>query len=334
MTDYRQLLACSDTELAQVDPLVMNLLVAKSIPSLADLEIARYQQLADQWAEGIRARLPRAERVFQKSPGDWKNDIRFLRLAVLCEYVDRDLGIRYREDQRDIKAVLYTDPRDLFLNGVMDTRQGTCGNMSMLHVALGRRLGWPVSLASAGSHFICRYDDGQVTYNIEATQTGLGGFKSPPDEYYIKEYNLTPKAIHSGSDLRWVPPRELLGIFLGLRGRHMRDTGRWDEAERDYLLARHLFPSNRKLYLDATGVAIERSLQRFEPNELGAPSSLMAWIQTDFVSRVPPKPRQLLERKVEITTLPDMLKHYSKPGLIVQAASTGKPASVLNVSTS
>ena len=85
MTDYRQLLACSDDELARVDPLVMNLLVAKSIPSLADLDIARYQKMADQWADNIRTRLPRAERIFQKTPGDWKNDVRFLRLAVLCE---------------------------------------------------------------------------------------------------------------------------------------------------------------------------------------------------------------------------------------------------------
>ena len=67
MTDYRQLLACSDAELARVDPLVMNLLVAKSIPSLADLDIARYQRLADQWADGIRSRLPKAERIFQKT---------------------------------------------------------------------------------------------------------------------------------------------------------------------------------------------------------------------------------------------------------------------------
>jgi hypothetical protein len=29
MTDYRQLLACSDAELARVDPLVMNLLVSR-----------------------------------------------------------------------------------------------------------------------------------------------------------------------------------------------------------------------------------------------------------------------------------------------------------------
>ena len=56
MTDYRQLLACSDAELARVDPLVMNLLVAKSIPSLADLDISRYQKLADHWADDVRRR--------------------------------------------------------------------------------------------------------------------------------------------------------------------------------------------------------------------------------------------------------------------------------------
>jgi len=323
VTDYRQLLACSDAALARVDPLVMNLLVAKSIPSLADLDIARYQKMADQWAEGIRSRLPRAEQVFLKTPGDWKNDVRFLRLAVLCEYVDRDLGIKYREDQRNLTAVSYTDPSDLFLNGVMDTRQGTCGNMSMLHVALGWRLGWPVSLACAGSHQICRFDDGQVTYNIEATQTGIGGFKAPPDAYYIEEYGLTAKAISSGSDLRAVNPREMLGIFLGFRGRHMRDTGRWAEAEPDYLLARHLFPSNRKLYINATGVSVRRSLERFERDEEGSPASLAGWLTEDYGSLNRSVPGRAVERRVSLP-LPDALKQYSGPAIIVQAMRGGK----------
>ena len=88
-------------------------------------------------------------------------------------------------------------------------------------------------LACVRSHYICRYDDGRVTHNIEATQAGYGGFKSDPDDYLIERYSLPTKAIRSGSDLRSVNPRETLGIFLGFRGRHMRDTDRWDEAERD-----------------------------------------------------------------------------------------------------
>jgi hypothetical protein len=166
----------------------------------------------------------------------------------------------------------------------MDTRRGTCGNMAALHVALGWRLGWPVSLACVQSHFICRYDDGQVTHNIEATQTGYGGFMSDPDDYLIRQYGLPPVAIRSGSDLRALKPRELLGVFLGFRGRHMRDTGRWEEAEADYLLARWWFPNSRRLYIDAMALAVPRGAALFEPGELGSPQSLAEAIMEQYGS--------------------------------------------------
>jgi hypothetical protein len=290
--DYRQLLARSDSELARVDPLVMNLLVARSIPSLADLDVARYERLADRWAEDVRRRLPGAERAFWQTPEHWKNDVNFFRLGVLCGYLEHEAGIAYIEEQRYATSVRYTDPSDLFLNGVMDTRRGTCGNMAALHVAIGRRLGWPVSLACVRSHYICRYDDGYATHNIEATQAGYGGFKSDPDSLLIKQYELSPKAISSGSDLRAVAPRELLGIFVGLRARHMRDTDRIEESEQDYLLARHLFPSNRKLYIAAMAAAIERSGQMFEPGELGSPQSFVDWINSQYRVPVPPVRKQ------------------------------------------
>ena len=291
MDDYRQLLARSDAELAPVDPLVMNLLVARSIPSLADLDFARYERLADRWAEDVRRRLPGAEMVFWQTPEHWKNDVNFFRLGVLCGYLEHEAGIAYIEEQRYATSVRYTDPSDLFLDGVMDTRRGTCGNMAALHVAIGWRLGWPVSLACVASHYICRYDDGKVTHNIEATQAGYGGFKSDPDAHLIKHYGLSPKAISSGSDLRAVAPRELLAIFVSL-ARHMRDTGQTDESEQDYLLARHLFPSNRKLYIAAMAAAIERSGQMFEPGELGSPQSFADWINAQYRVAVLPVRKQ------------------------------------------
>lgn len=230
----------------------------------------------------MTARLPYAEEIFRRSPQDWDNDVNFLRLAVLCEYLDCEAGVGYNEEQKNVKSIRYTNPSDLFLNGVMDTLEGTCGNMAALHVALGWRLGWPVSLACVRSHYICRYDDGRVTYNIEATDTGRGGFSSRSDPQYIEEFGLTPKAIRSGSDLRAVMPRELLGLFVGLRARHMRDIGNLAEAERDYLLARHLFPTNRALYFGATWVAVQRSAELFEAGEEGYPSSLAALIEQRY----------------------------------------------------
>jgi hypothetical protein len=282
MQDYRQLLACSNEELTRVDPLVINLLVAKRIPGLSDLDIPRYQRMADQWAEDVRQRLPKAEGVFRQTPWEWKNDVNFFRLGVLCGYLEYETGIAYNEDQQDGRPIFYTEPSDLFLNGVMDTRRGTCGNMAALHVAIGWRLGWPVFLACVKSHFICRYDDGRVTHNIEATQAGYGGFKSDPDQYLIEKYGLLPIAISSGSDLRALKSREMLGAFLGLRGRHMRDTGRLKEAEADYILARWLFPNSRSLYIASMALAVPRGAALFKPGEIGSPQDLAKVLSKQF----------------------------------------------------
>jgi hypothetical protein len=160
-------------------------------------------------------------------------------------------------------------------------------------VAVAWRLGWPVSLACVHSHFIARYDDGQVTHNIEATETGRGGVSSKTDEAIMTDFRLPPKAITSGSDLRALKPREMLGCFVGLRARHMRDIGEMAEAERDYLLARYLFPANRYMYYHATGVAIRQSAERFEENEEGSSRGLArelsrvhhgGWVDEDLLS--------------------------------------------------
>lgn len=279
MTEYCKLLALSPPELAKVDPLVMNLLVGQSIPSLAGLEISRYERLADEWADGIRHQLPQAERMFRRSPHEWKNDIHFFRLGVLCGFLENEVGIAYNEDQRSGGPIQYTNPCDLFLNGVMDTRRGTCGNMAALHVAIGWRLGWPVSLACVNSHFICRYDDGRVTHNIESTQSGYGGFKSDPDDYLIKHYNLPAVAIACGSDWKALTPLEMLGAFVGLRARHTRDLGLFDEAELDYLLARRLYPNSRLLYKEQMNLSVARSVKMFEAGENGSPETLALMIQ-------------------------------------------------------
>jgi hypothetical protein len=247
--------ALPNHDLARVDPLVLNLTVARQIPRLADLDLDHYQALADDWAGAIRRELPSAEAEFERAPGDWKGDRDFFRLGVLCWFVDEVLGIRYREDQRDLRQVAYHDPNDLFLNGVIDTRRGTCANMAALHVALGWRLSWPVSLACASGHILCRFDDGQKTHNIEATNNGRGGFHSHPDDYYRQTYAIPDDAIRTGSDLTTLNPRRLLGLFVGFRARHWQDTGRYAEARADYALALRLFPNSQLLQGKASEVA-------------------------------------------------------------------------------
>jgi hypothetical protein len=232
----------AEARLAGVDPLVMNLVVARGVPALADLDVPCYRVEADSWAEQIRDRLPGDEEWFWQTPQDWKNDVNFFRLGVLCWYVDEVLGVRYREDQKYVRGIAYTDPCDLFLNGVMDSRRGTCGNMAALHVALAWRLGWPLYLACAGYHILARYDDGAVTHNIEATNNGKGGFHSHPDSLYKQEYSFSGTGTYLPVDLTALKPREMLGLFVGLRARHYWDIGLAQEARCHYRLAHRLYP--------------------------------------------------------------------------------------------
>lgn len=58
-------------------------------------------------------------------------------------------------------------------------------------------------------------------------------------------------------------------LFVGLRGRNREDKGLLAEAEADYLLARTLFPENRRLYMAQVGVSVQLSNRRFDIGEAG-----------------------------------------------------------------
>jgi len=240
-TTLADLLCMTDLELAAVDPLAMNLIVAKGVPALQDLDIDLYQLLVNSWLRDFAGRcLPQWEPYFHEAPQDFRHEIRYFRLGMLHQYLELEIGIQYNRNQRQATSILYTNPSDLFLNGVLDTREGTCGNLAALNVAMGWRMGWAVSLACVASHYILRYDDGEVIYNIEANQVGYGGFKSDPDDYLIRERQLPRIAIESGSDLRALRPREMLGIFVGMRARHLRDVGTHAGDERMILASEPL----------------------------------------------------------------------------------------------
>jgi hypothetical protein len=146
--------------------------------------------------------------------------------------------------------------------------------MAALHVAMSRRMGWPVSLACVKSHFISRFDDGKVVHNIEATSTHPGSFASDPDEEYLKKFGLPRKAVTSGSDLRSLSAREMIGVFFSLRARHFRDVGDLGRADRDYGLARAFAPFHRVTYIASVYPMLKWGERLFEPSEFGHPRSL------------------------------------------------------------
>lgn len=269
-----QLLALPDDQLERADLVVVNLAVARGIPSLAQLNVSHYCRIVDAWTQQVAAELPSWERMFEEAPERFKNDLRFFRVGQLAGFLGHVAGIRYIQEHRTAKTVRYTDPADLFLNGIIDTRRGTCGNMAALHVAVARRLGWPVSLACVAGHFISRYDDGAVVHNIEMSRVEDGTYASDPDEVYIEKFKLRKRAVECGSDLRALSMREMIGTFLSLRARHRIDVGLKMEADQDYALSRAIFPTYRHAYIGAMEPAIRRGATLFDKDELGHPDSL------------------------------------------------------------
>lgn len=101
--ETRHLVAMTEAELATVDPLAINLVVAKGIDSLADLDVAHYQAIVNSWANDFKNRcLPYWEQFYHEAPEDFRNDLRFFRLGMICQYLDLEVGISYHPDQKDV----------------------------------------------------------------------------------------------------------------------------------------------------------------------------------------------------------------------------------------
>lgn len=272
-----QLLGLTDEQLATVDPLAVNLIVAREVPSLAGLDIAQYQDKVNQWTTEFATNcLPNWQYAFEGDSDRYFGDVRFFSVAMLCHYLFENIGISYIEEQREWGPRHYTNPSDLFLNGLVDSLRGTCGNMPALAVAMGWRLGWPVSLACAGKHNFLRYDDGEVTFNMEVATSLKYGYWAPTDEEIILQRRISPEGIACGSEMRALSPRERLAVFLGLRARHYKNMGevardrQWFRlTEQDYLLARWLFPANREHHADLTHYMAYFSDERFARHEAG-----------------------------------------------------------------
>jgi hypothetical protein len=240
----RDLVAMSDAELEAMDPLVMNMVVAKGVPDLAGIDFAKYARVVDGWADRIGAALIAREPgeaatspAYRADPDIWRAGGMAMALA------GSSIGIGY---SRDVK-------------------------MPVLYMAVAHRLGWPLKAVAAADHMWCRWDDGKKRFNLEATSStsegGMGSFATPPDDAYRTDFKVSPKAEEVGSDLGTLSARQTLGVYLQQRAGYYRETGKWQDAEADLLMARLCFPQNRDILRNLLMVMDERGKGLYTPDE-------------------------------------------------------------------
>jgi len=161
-------------------------------------------------------------------------------MLMLEQVLVEDLGIQYnpalvtylKEGNAPTHGIFSTDSKNLFIHGLLNgSHYGTCASMPVLVVAVGRRLGYPLNLASTKLHLYARYEDyNGKHFNIEPTITE--GFLTPSDEEYkTEQFAATDEEIKGYGWLRPKSNREVLSEFLGNRGDCLGVAKRYEEAK-------------------------------------------------------------------------------------------------------
>ena len=209
------------------------------------LEVERYLGEIERMAIRLRASLGQAHAAEDK-------------LMALNQFLFDELGYRGNTDQ-------YYDPRNSYLNEVMDRRTGIPITLGVLYMALGRRVGLPLEGVSFPGHFLVRL---RLRGGMLVLDPFDGGTPLGADDLRERLRRVVPKAMSEGVPVGELPldpflepatPRQILARVL----RNLKAIYR--EADKPERLLEVL---NRMLVVapDSTGELRDRGLvyQRLE----------------------------------------------------------------------
>ena len=160
-----------DTPRQQLNLAQAALVMAKD--EYPQLDIVAYVERIDALAATFRQRL-RAD----IAPAE--------KLALLNHYLFQELGFAGNSDD-------YYDPRNSYLNEVLDRKLGIPITLAVLFIELGRRLGLPLNGVSFPGHFLvkCALRDGAVILDPYAKGASLG----------IKDLQKRLRVLSGGKDI-------------------------------------------------------------------------------------------------------------------------------------
>ncbi|NLW85655.1 MAG: hypothetical protein GXY38_02145 [Planctomycetes bacterium] len=241
-----ELLSIPVEKLGEVDIAEMNLLCAVGLPGSEELDIDHALATLDQWAAKVAFETNRhLYRVADPRYADhYRHSEAYLRAEFLVQVLCEDVGVKYNlaaKDNFDFK-----DSRVAFIHGMIpmpgetlkDAPGGTCASMPVMVTAVGRRLGYPLKLATTQGHIFVRWD-GQnhanpawrERFNMEVTN----GFASFEDDYYKTwPFKLSDYDVQANRYLLSLSPQEELTEFLAARGHCGLDNGQIAFAARCY----------------------------------------------------------------------------------------------------
>lgn len=182
LDSFVQLLAGGDD---RIDLARACLLIAQD--AYPGLEIDRYLGDLERLAIQLRERLPRRAGAEEK-------------ILALNQFLYGDLGYTGNADD-------YYDPRNSYLNEVMDRRTGIPITLSVLYMELGRRIGLPLEGVSFPGHFLVRLELRGGTLVLDPF---AGGEPQSEDELRQRLERVIPRDATGGVPVRELPLEQFL----------------------------------------------------------------------------------------------------------------------------
>ena len=249
-TGLNDLLRSGTNQINVCDIARMNLLCAERLPGAEGPDCNSCLATLDEWAGRIRSETERHFYRYKAKPTEFDNSEGYFRMLMMAVVLYEDFTIRYNPDQISVPATagaeerFFADSRDIFLHGLCSNRRmGTCSSLPVLYVALGRRLGYPLKLATTKSHLFLRWESPSERFDLEATGKGMNRYD---DEHFKRwPFPVSEEEIRADGYLKSLTPTEELALFLSLRGNCLKEAGRIQEAVCSHRAAADLVPGCR-----------------------------------------------------------------------------------------
>lgn len=219
------------------DIAAVNLACARGLPNCDESEFPKYLALLDTIAEAVRRQTEKNFRLFKLKAAQFNNSEGVYRLYTMEHVFRIQFGIKYdpvvREATKNGGSWNTTDSTEIFVHGLLSAkRTGTCSSLPTFAIAVGRRLGYPLTLILVPNHTLYRWDDGKEVFNLQPNETG-GEVKS--DEYFYewpRKWNDVDHQMNARTKvwLHSLMPKQEVSKYLCNRALMLRETRRYDEA--------------------------------------------------------------------------------------------------------
>lgn len=117
-----------------------------------ELDVSRYLARLDKMADALRPRLP-------------ANLNPLLTVSILNDYLFKHLEFRGNREN-------YYDPRNSYLNDVLERRTGLPISLSVIYLSLARRLDLPIQGVGLPGHFVVKWQDPRARILIDPFNAG------------------------------------------------------------------------------------------------------------------------------------------------------------------